>query len=137
MGSQSRSRISRCRQSARPSEQLANRSTESLLHSRQCELPFQISIFYAYTCRTCGQPDTNNLATGQLSCPILTVYSSSTDTFSRVPFLPSPLRVLDALLLGSTVNDRAVSRSSATTFEVLNLKDFFSPRLDSRFAYTE
>ena len=28
-------------------------TSESLLHSRQCELPFEISIFYAYTWETC------------------------------------------------------------------------------------
>lgn len=49
------------------------RSTERLLHSRQCELPFQISIFYAYTCRTCGQPDTNNRPRGSFRGLILAI----------------------------------------------------------------
>lgn len=31
--------------------------SESLLHSRQCELPFEISIFYAYTWETCRRTD--------------------------------------------------------------------------------
>lgn len=32
-------------------------TSESLLHSRQCELPFEISIFYAYTWETCRRTD--------------------------------------------------------------------------------
>lgn len=60
------------------------RSTERLLHSRQCELPFQISIFYAYTCRTCGQPDTNNRPRGSFRGLIL--YASFyTDTYDPPP----------------------------------------------------
>lgn len=60
------------------------RSTERLLHSRQCELPFQISIFYAYTCRTCGQPDTNNRPRGSFRGLIL--YASFyTDTYHPPP----------------------------------------------------
>jgi len=31
-------------------------SERELLHSRQYELPFEISIFYAYTWETCGRP---------------------------------------------------------------------------------
>lgn len=50
-GSQSRSRIS-CNV-ARPGQVNSWRRLESLLHSRQCELPFEISIFYAYTWETC------------------------------------------------------------------------------------
>ena len=59
------------------------RSTERLLHSRQCELPFQISIFYAYTCRTCGQPDTNNRPRGSFRGLIL---------YARIPLLHGHLR---------------------------------------------
>lgn len=31
-------------------------TSESLLHSRRCELPFEISIFYAYTWEICRRP---------------------------------------------------------------------------------
>lgn len=76
------------------------RSTERLLHSRQCELPFQISIFYAYTCRTCGQPDTNNRPRGSFRGLILYAgipfYTDTYDpsllpaSFSTTSLLPSP-----------------------------------------------
>lgn len=78
------------------------RSTERLLHSRQCELPFQISIFYAYTCRTCGQPDTNNRPRGSFRGLIL--YAGIpfyTDTYdpSLLPSLPRFPRPACYLLL--------------------------------------
>lgn len=38
-------------------------TSESLLHSRQCELPFEISIFYAYTWETCRRPASARTAT--------------------------------------------------------------------------
>lgn len=54
--SQSRLWISRCGRRSRTGEVNSWPTSESLLHSRRCELPFEISIFYAYTWETCRRP---------------------------------------------------------------------------------
>lgn len=87
------------------------RSTERLLHSRQCELPFQISIFYAYTCRTCGQPDTNNRPRGSFRGLILAI-PFYTDTYDPPPLLsttgllPSPFLFSPLSILRSALSRR-------------------------------